>query len=200
MRLVVLLLIALTLAQGKRLSQFNPSGITDIEDFKRNEMREPLKTWLDFFISGARGFKDGYFTKYRHGKTDKRDERCFGKDAETYIYQIIYFVMKGELMDLETVMDDIYYLYSDTGRYCMIYETTMTLYDHCVVKHKCDATEMITNTESHIMKFVEIGMSVMDIFVSKGRNDKWSNPHDFGMTMYAIGEDIAEFIVALFGI
>jgi hypothetical protein len=77
----------------------------------------------------------------------------------------------------------------------------MTLYDHCIVKHKCNANDMIANTESHIMKFVEIGMSVMDIVTTATRgNEKWDNPHDFGMTMYAIGEDIAEFIVALFGI
>ena len=108
--------------------------------------------------------------------------------------------MKGELMDLETVMDDIYLLYRDTGRYCIVYETSMALYDHCIVQKKCNVEDMIANTESHIMKIVEIGMSVMDIFVAKGRTDKWDNPHDFGMTMYSIGEDIGDFIVALFGI
>jgi len=163
-------------------------------------MREPMKTWLEYMVSGTRGLKDGYFTKFRHGKPDKRDERCFGKDAETQIYQIVYFLMKGELMDLETVLDDVYYLYRDTGKYCAVYETTMTLYDHCIVKHKCNAEDMIANTETHIMKVVEIGMSVMDIFMTHGRSDKWDNPHDFGMTMYSIGEDIGDFIVALFGI
>jgi hypothetical protein len=196
MRLAILVTLFASLA----LAQFNPSGITDIEKFKRDEMREPMKTWLEYVVSGARGMKDGYFTKFRHGKPDKRDERCFGKDAETQIYQIVYFLMKGELMDLGTVLDDVYYLYRDTGKYCAVYETTMTLYNHCIVKRKCNAEDMIANTESHIMKIVEIGMSLMDIFMMHGRSDKWDNPHDFGMTMYSIGEDIADFIVALFGI
>jgi hypothetical protein len=198
MRLAILLAILASLT----LARFDPSssGITDIQKFKREELREPMKTWLEYTVSGTRGLKDGYFTKFRHGKPDKRDERCFGKDAETQIYQIVYFLMKGELMDLETVLDDVYYLYRDTGKYCAVYETTMTLYDHCIVRHKCNAEEMIANTESHIMKIVEIGMSVMDIFMTHGRSDKWDNPHDFGMTMYSIGEDIGDFIVALFGI
>jgi hypothetical protein len=163
-------------------------------------LREPLKGWLEFFVSGARGLKDGYFTKYRHGKKDTRDEKCFGKDAENYIYQIVYFILKGELMDIETVMDDIYYLYKDTSKYCAVYETTMTLYDHCIIKNKCNPDDMIKNIEGHIMKFVEIGMSVMDLFTSRNDAEKWSNSHEFGMTMYAIGEDIAELIVAVFGI
>jgi hypothetical protein len=96
------------------ICQYNPSGITDIEDFKKNELRDPLKTWIAYLIAGSRGLKDGYFEKFRHGKIDKKDERCFGKEAENEIYQIAYFLMKGELMDIETVLDDIYLLYHDT--------------------------------------------------------------------------------------
>ena len=87
MRLVLLLtVLASVLSRSVRTSNNNPSGITDIEAFKRDEMREPVKSWLEYFIQGARGLKDGYFVKFRHGKIDKRDELCFGKEAETQIY------------------------------------------------------------------------------------------------------------------
>jgi hypothetical protein len=53
--------------------------------------------------------------------------------------------------------------------------------------------------ELHIMKFVAMGMSMLDLFsAKKGKN--WDSPSDFGMTMYEIGQDLGDFIVALFGI
>ena len=79
-----------------------------------------------------RGLRMGYFSKYRHGNFDsevmKRDERCFGEVQENSIYQIVYFMFKGELMDIETVLDDVELLYSDTLNYCGVLETTKTLY------------------------------------------------------------------------
>lgn len=143
--------------------------------------------------------KGGYFKKYRHGKTGQNDELCFGKEAETQIYQIVYFLLRGELMDLDTVMDDVYLLFRNTGRYCGVYETSMKIYFECTVGSKCNPQEMINNLETHLMKIVEIGMSVMDLVTSRGR-DKFDNPKEFGDTMNDIGEDIGEFIVSLFGI
>ncbi len=80
-----------------------------------------------------------------------------------------------------------------------MYETTATLYEHCVVQHKCNGEEMINNMELHIMKFVAMGMSMLDLFTAKkGKN--WDSPSDFGITMYEIGQDLGDFIVALFDI
>lgn len=52
------------------------------------------------------------------------------------------------------------------------------------------------------MKVVEIGMSLADLFVKSKSADKrkWENAHDFGLTMYDLGEDLGEFIVAMFGV
>lgn len=140
-----LILLVLTLFSSFATCGYN-SGINDIEEFKK-ELGEPLHTQIDYVVQGVRGLKDGYFSKYRHGKPDaeaiKRDEKCFGKEAEKEIYQIVYFFMRGELMDIDTVMDDVYDLSRSTYRYCAVYETTMTLYDHCYVKQKCDVNNII---------------------------------------------------------
>ncbi len=106
-------------------------GIQDMEVFKK-ELKDPYKSVVEYTVLGLRGLRMGYFSKYRHGNFSpelmKRDERCFGEVQEKSVYQIVYFMFKGELIDIETVLDDIELLYSDTINYCGVLETTKALY------------------------------------------------------------------------
>ena len=87
------------------------SGILDIEEFKK-EIREPYKSLLTYGISGSRGLRDGYFSEYHNvtawtGKEQVEDLKCLSTKSEDQIYQISYFLFKGELIDIGTVLDDI---------------------------------------------------------------------------------------------
>jgi hypothetical protein len=174
-----------------------------VDDFINKELREPYKSFLDYFIKGVRGLREGYFSKLRHGKvapeTLKNDEKCFGADQENAVYQIAYFLVKGELGDIETVLDDFELLYYDTTHYCAIYETTQILYDKCYLKKNCDINSIIENAENHLMKFVEIAMNFLDLTTERA----WTainSPRDFEDTMSNIGSEIGDLIVSLFGI
>lgn len=145
----------------------------------------------------------GYFSKYRHGNFNsevmKRDERCFGEVQENSIYQIVYFMFKGELMDIETVLDDVELLYSDTINYCGVLETTKTLYQKCYLKQNCDLNKMIENTESNLMRLVEMLLSFLDLT----RPKTWAqinSAKDFEELTYNLGSDIADFIITVFGV
>jgi hypothetical protein len=66
-------------------------------------------------------------------------------------------------MDIETVLDDIELLYSDTLNYCGVLETTKTIYKKCYLQMNCDVDRMIQNTESNLMRLVEVGLSFLDL-------------------------------------
>jgi len=108
-------------------------------------------------------------------------------------------MVKGELGDIETVLDDVELLYYDTIHYCAVYETTMTLYDKCYLKRNCNLDIIIDNIEHHLMKFVEIAMNILDLTTSKG----WTaidTPRDFEDAMSNLGSSIGDLIVSLFGV
>lgn len=129
----------------------------------------------------------------------KRDERCFGEVQENSVYQIVYFMFKGELMDIETVLDDVELLYSDTLNYCGVLETTKTLYQKCYLKRNCDLNKMIENTESNLMRLVTMLLSFLDLT----RPKTWAqinSAKDFEDLTFNLGSDIADFIITVFGV
>ena len=132
MRIAILLLVSmmiLNFGQGQ--------SIQEMDVFKK-ELKEPYKSVAEYTILGIRGLRMGYFSKYRHGNFNselmKRDERCFGDEQENSFYQIVYFMFKGELIDIATVLDDIELVYRDTINYCGVLETSKTLYQKCYIK------------------------------------------------------------------
>ncbi len=79
------------------------------------------------------------------------------------IQYIQYFMFKGELMDIITIFDDIELLYSDNLKYCGVLETIKTIYKKFYLQMNCDVDGMIQNTESNLMRLVEVGLSFLDL-------------------------------------
>jgi hypothetical protein len=84
-RLSIILFLVLVSAQVT-LQQYRPAedGIRDIESIKK-ELRDPYRSGLEYAISGLRGFRDGYFSEYHHGKVkvvDKDDAKCLSAESE----------------------------------------------------------------------------------------------------------------------
>lgn len=102
-------------------------------------------------------------------------------------------------MDIETVLDDVELLYSDTLNYCGVLETTKTLYQKCYLKRNCDLNKMIENTESNLMRLVTMLLSFLDLT----RPKTWAqinSAKDFEDLTFNLGSDIADFIITVFGV
>jgi len=63
-------------------------------------------------------------------------------------------MFKGELVDIETVIDDAEFLYRDTVTHCGVLETTLALYGKCLERDECETDEIISNVEHNALKLV----------------------------------------------
>jgi hypothetical protein len=107
---------------------------------------------------------------------------------------------KGELVDVETVLDDISLLCSDTINYCGVTETSKTLYQKCLIDKNCDINTITTNAKEHMIKMIEVMMSLADLTSPDKTWSSINKPADLGDIMYNIGADLGDLVVSLFGL
>ena len=98
------------------------------------------------------------------------------------------------------MLDDISLLYGDTLNYCGMTETSKTLYKKCVIDQNCDMQTIVVNSKEHMIKMIEVLMSLMDLTDKEKTWGAIAKPTDFEDVMYNIGADLGDLIVSLFGL
>lgn len=205
MKVVVLLLVFMLSTIAYASNDFS-SGIADMDTFKKT-IKEPYKSILSFGLSSVKGFRDGYFKEYHRnmqGKDAEREKKddalCFSPQSENQLYQIVYFLLKGELVDMFTVWNSTKSFAMDTYRHCGVLETVRTLFRLCSEQGRCGFGNIVTNLYSNYYLLIKLGENLFQIFVSTEVIDSLKSPADAYDFAFDMGADLGEAIVALFGL
>lgn len=82
----------------------------------------------------------------------------------------MYFLFKGELVDISTAFSSLENLIVDTALHCGVYETGALLYRKCFGSKQnstCDLYGLANNMIAHKMDLLKVGESIMNVIVSK---------------------------------
>ena len=147
--------------------------------------------------------------KYHHGMKDPKemqnDALCLSETTEKQIYQILYFLSYGELMDIGTVIGDLEGLVKDTVLHCAVYETLQeVIVDKCFSpkmgtdESECSITKLFSNLYTHWLLLISIVESLASIIVTQTFWAKEPTPKELHDLAFEIGEDLGELVVTLF--
>ena len=126
------------------------------------------------------------------------DGKCLSDKSEKQVYQILYFLYEGELVDIGTVLTDASELFTDTFLHCAVLETTSDIYNKCKTQQSCSLSEVISNIVTHKALLAKLAENFVDLVVSRRVWETVKTPGDLFDVMQTIGEDVGELIVDTF--
>ena len=112
----------------------------------------------------------------------------------------MYFLFRGELIDISIVIDDVKNLSSDTFYHCGIYEAFNGIMNKCLKNGECSMSTIISNISNHYIQLIKLGESMMNLIFS---NEVWhaiNSPTELYDLTIEIGSDLGEIIVAVFNL
>ncbi|CDW78291.1 UNKNOWN [Stylonychia lemnae] len=164
---------------------------------KNKDINQHDKEAIKFWLSGLRGFWQGFYKEFYHGK-QKLDANCLSDNSDKHIYEVLHFLSYGELYEVFQVADAIYKLYQDNADNCGVQATFQQVVNQCSTKgeNKCGISNILKNGQKSVFKLVHASESIVETV----KEFKPTNADEFFEDMFELGSELAETMDALLGL